>query len=224
MTGLQGRTVHPELGAVPFRLDYVSSIPDQQVEATIPRMRDYALLSALTPVIREQLMKAWAIGDGDFFAGIHRWVKSVLRFREDEDTVEQLDTPDHAETIEVLIPPMDLATAVESGIAPAEDCDGYAMYVASLLCAAGIPCNFVAVAADPADPSRFSHVYVAAYPSPDVRIPMDASHGEFAGWECPNRFGKRKEWPVQASQSFRFWPTMLVLAMLGGATYLAVRN
>jgi hypothetical protein len=220
--GLHGQTVHPELGQVPFRLDQVSNNPDEQVESTIRRMKDYSILSALTPTIRADLMRAWALGEGDALEGIHRWVKSALRFREDEDTVGLVDTPDGPDTIEVLIPPMDLSAAVNSGIAPAEDCDGYAMYVASLLCAAGIPCAFVAVAADSSDPKRFSHVYTAAYPRPDVRIPIDASHGDAIGWEAPNRFNKRKEWPVNAGSSF--WPSLFALSLLGGAAFVATRN
>jgi len=222
MNGLHGRTVHPELGEVPFRLDQVSNDPNEQVEATIRRMLPYTSLSALTPIIRDHLMKAVYLADGNPFAGSHGWVKSVLRFREDEATLGQLDTPDRAGTIEVLIPPMDLAAAVDAGIAPAEDCDGYAMYVAALLLAANIPCSFVAVAADPTDPERFSHVYVAAYPQPNIRIPIDASHGEYAGWECPNRFNKRKEWPLNAS--LNLWPMLFALGLLGGAAYVATRN
>ena len=223
MNGLQGKTVHPELGEVPYRLDQVSSNPDRQVDQTIRRMREYAILSALTPTIRQDLEQAFVLGDGDILTGVHRWVKGVMRFREDEDTVSRLDTPEPLETIEVLIPPMDLSAAVNAGISPAEDCDGFAMYVASLLAAAGIRCAFVAVAADPFDPTRYSHVYVAAYPELGMRVPLDASHGEYAGWECPNRFNKRREWPLQTERS-TVWPAVIALGLIGGAAFVATRN
>jgi hypothetical protein len=88
------------------------------------------------------------------------------------------------------------------------------MYVAALCESAGIPCGFVTVAADPADPSQYSHVYAVAYPKDEfgrrVRVPIDASHGEYAGWEVPDRFNKRKEWMIGG-----FMPDFLA-TLLGG--------
>jgi hypothetical protein len=80
------------------------------------------------------------------------------------------------------------------------DCDDFSMYLAGILTVYGIPTAFCTVAASNKAPDQYSHVYVVAYPrnaqGSRGRVALDASHGEFAGWEVPNVFGKLKEWPV----------------------------
>jgi hypothetical protein len=98
------------------------------------------------------------------------------------------------------------------------------MYVAALLAAAGIPCAFVTVAADPLDPAHFTHVYVAAYPAPGVRVAMDASHGDYAGWECPNRYGRRVEWPLGESSQGEYVTLGIMLLIAGAVWYAAARK
>jgi transglutaminase-like putative cysteine protease len=201
----------------------MSDSPDEQVAFTIARMREYALLSASTPELQEDLAEALRMGSGNPLVGIHRFVRDSLRFAEDDATVKSLSgyIPDRESTIETLIAPLDLSTAIRSGLWPAEDCDGFSMYVAALLEAAGIPCSFVTVAADHEEVFRYSHVYVAAYPSKNVRVAIDASHGHHIGWEVPNRFGKIREWPLHPTNN---WRLIALLAIIGGAVWLGSRN
>ena len=218
---MTGAAMQPELGGVvPYRLDYVSADPDVQVPFTVNLMRDYSLRSADTPALRADLAEATAGGNGDTIGAVHRFVRSRLRFRNDDETARSVGTPHAGDTVEVLVSPLDLSAALARGFSPAEDCDGFSMYVAALLETAGIPCAFVTVAADPEAPRDFSHVYVAAYPEPDIRVPVDASHGPYAGWECPNRYGRRAEWPLTESRGFPFVPLIVVAA----AALLAIRQ
>ena len=213
-----GSTLQPELGGVvPFRVDTLPDDPDGQVAVTVAMMRAYALASATAQELQRDLETAGRMGNGDLLSGIHSFVRSGLQFRNDEATAFSLPQIPHRDTmVEVLVGPVDLSRAIAQGNRPAEDCDGFSMYVAALLEAAGIDSAFVTVAADPVDPSHYSHVYVVAFPAPDIRVPIDASHGHYAGWECPNRFGKRTEWPLK-EQGHPF----LVLGLLAAAALYA---
>lgn len=219
-----GLASHPELGQVPFRSEPMSDWPDDQVAFTIERMRKFAVVSAITPELQRDLRKALELSDGEPLTGIHRFVRQSLRFAEDEDTLASVigEIPDRETTIETLIAPVDLSDAIDAGLTPSEDCDGFATYVAALLETAGIPCAFVTVAADADDKSRFSHVYVVAYPIEGVRIPIDASHGPHVGWEVPNRFGRQREWPLR--QTKQWWKTVALIAVLGGAVWIGTRD
>ena len=95
--------------------------------------------------------------------------------------------------VEVLVRPRDMAVAKTR----VGDCDDYSMYAACLLTALGIPAAFVTVAGDPRAPRYFTHVYVAAYPG-GQRVPVDASHGKYCGWEAGMEIpvGAKQEWPV----------------------------
>lgn len=218
-----GTTVHPELGGeIPFRVDSLPEDADGQVEQTIRLMCVYSLASADTPELQRDLTAAAQINPANIVDGIHRFVHSRLRFRQDEDTAAQLQgIPNSDTTIEVLVPPVDLSRAIAAGLQPAEDCDGFSMYVAALLTAAGIPCRFVTVAADPTEPTHYSHVYVAAYPDAE-RTSVDASHGDYAGWECPNRHGKRREWPVKGGTVHTFLMVGLIAAAAVFANYRSI--
>ena len=134
-------------------------------------------------------------------AAVHAHAKGSIRFQRDEVTGEGIGSlsPDDP-LVEVIVRPVDMARYIDEGVAIG-DCDDFSMYAAALLEARGIPCSFVTVAADARDPGQFSHVYVAAYPGDGAggrrRVAIDCSHGEYPGWEVPNRFNNRKEWPVR---------------------------
>jgi len=216
-----GTTYQPELGSVvPWRVDTVPDDPAAQVAYTIGLMNDGALDSAATPELQRDAETARTLGNGDVVTGAHTLVRSALRFREDADTAGWLQLPGNSDTVEVLTSPVDLSRAVAAGLQPAEDCDGYAMYVASVLLAAGVPCAYVTVAADPYQPGDYSHVYVAAYPAGRGRIVLDASHGEWAGWECPDQWNRKREWPLRRRRSHR----LLALAILAAAAVFATRG
>jgi len=47
-------------------------------------------------------------------------------------------------------------------------------------------------------------------------LPLDASHGEYPGWEVPNQFGKYKEWPVWDRLTFLIGNAVGTLAVALG--------
>lgn len=124
---------------------------------------------------------------------VFAWVKAHVRFREDSAIAAQLRglalTP---EDTEVLIRPADLLRMPE----PAGDCDDFAMLGGAMLAALGIPVALVTIAADPAEPDVYTHVYLLAA-SPSGPIAVDASHGPRVGWQAPAA-GKARIWEVTA--------------------------
>lgn len=65
------------------------------------------------------------------------------------------------------------------------DCAIYSELVAALLVCNGVGYEFVTVAVNPAQPEIFSHVFVYAVMPDGRRIPLDASHGDYPGWQVP---------------------------------------
>jgi hypothetical protein len=119
--------------------------------------------------------------------------------------------------VETLVRPVDMRIMDH----PQGDCDDFAMTVRARMLALGIPCDFVTVAVDPDDPERYSHVYAIADCSAGAcgarwtgKVPLDASHGAYPGWECPNPYGKRTEWP-----GFPLWKIALGAAVIAAGVW-----
>jgi len=215
-----GTITHPDLGAVRYSLEQLPDDSDGQVAHTIGLMRSYALEDAASPAIQADLYaalgeKASALPQADVATRVFDYVKRRIQFVQDE----RLASPWLAEgtdVIEVLVRPIDLSmqTAPRMG-----DCDDFSAYTASLLTAAGVDNSFVTVAADASAPGQFSHVYVAAYPD-GVRLPLDTSHGDYAGWETLN-YSRRKEWPVLGNWTGEWQSGNLAVLLTLGVVALA---
>ena len=93
-------------------------------------------------------------------------------------------------TKELLIAPHALLSMPN----PQGDCDDFSMLVATFLIAAGLRASFITICADPQDPDKWSHVYVKAYWNGGSMY-MDASHGEYPGWEY-GAWIKKREWNI----------------------------
>jgi hypothetical protein len=65
--------------------------------------------------------------------------------------------------------------------------------VAAFLTVFGIPYEFVTVAANPNEPEIFSHVYLYAVLPDGSRLPLDASHGDYPGWQVPSAHVSRRQ-------------------------------
>ena len=195
ISAASGTIAHPDLGAVRYSLEQLPDDMEGQVAHTIGLMRSYALEDAVSPAIQADLYaalgeKASALPQQDVAARVFDYVKRRIRFVQDE----RLASPwlvEGTDVIEVLVRPIDLSMQTAPRVG---DCDDFSTYAASLLTAAAVDNSFVTVAADASAPGQFSHVYVAAYPD-GVRLPLDTSHGDYAGWETMN-YSRRKEWPV----------------------------
>jgi hypothetical protein len=125
-------------------------------------------------------------------AGVWQWIRERVRLVEDSELAQGVPGVDAAHA-EVLIRPADMLRMD----GPAGDCDDQAMLAASMLAALGIPSRFVTIAADPADLSQYSHVYLMACPSSGPPVPFDVSHGPRPGWQ-PAAQGKKRAWSKPA--------------------------
>ena len=73
------------------------------------------------------------------------------------------------------------------------DCAIYSMMLAAMLEAVGVQAELVTLAVDPEQPEVFSHVFVYAVLPDGRRLPLDASHGKYPGWQVPARDGSRRQ-------------------------------
>lgn len=139
-------------------------------------------------------------------------VRDAIRFQNDEISGAGLDgvPPD---LIEFIIRPVDMAHYVSEGIAIG-DCDDFSSYLSALLATQGISSKFCTVAADERAFDQFSHVYCVAYVD-GKRIPLDASHGDYPGWEVDQerRVGRKQEWSTTGGCP------VLTLVIIGAAAW-----
>lgn len=85
---------------------------------------------------------------------------------------------------------------------PKGDCAVYTTLIQSLLAYRGIPWRTVCVAVNPIRPDLFTHVYAAAIRADGSMLPLDASHGQYPGWEAPvYRVAKKKSSMNPATKS-----------------------
>jgi hypothetical protein len=156
---------------------------DSDTGETIKLMCEYIRTSAGDPLVRACADYAWrrfGRGSADLHMkawGAYWWVKHCLKFRLDEATMVRVGLPGQQD---LLLSPSVLFRMKD----PAEDCDGFSMALASLCSCLGVPVVIATVAADPSDPSRWSHVFPVAIIN-GKPLPLDASHGPGPGWMVP---------------------------------------
>ena len=213
------------LEALNFEARLTSDDPDQQVADAIELMSRYAREDSRSEVVLDYARRLAPpsatpeeVAESVFWA-----VKRLIRFQTDESIAAPLGShlasigAGEYPVVEVLIRPRDMLTwSEDTGSGQVGDCDDFAMLVASLLLARGIRASFVTVAADPAAPNQWSHVYVAAY-LPSGRLALDASHGGYPGWET-GRVWRRQEWPVESDLR-----GLLIAVLLGLIVWLSRR-
>ncbi|MCC7497316.1 MAG: transglutaminase domain-containing protein [Bryobacterales bacterium] len=191
-----GAFLHPRFGRRLVTMQTAARPADDETATaqTIGVMAALVREDARSPIVRQAAMQSIAeLGSRDErkeIASVFKWVKRHVRYRADAELAQ--DTPaQDPDTTEVLIRPVDLLTMPE----PTGDCDDFAMLTAALLRALGIRANFVTIAADEEDPTRYSHVFLEAITSSGERIALDTSHGPRPGWQAP-AVGKSKTWSI----------------------------
>jgi len=65
------------------------------------------------------------------------------------------------------------------------DCAIYTMVVCAMLEVLNVPWEIVTLAVNPQEPEIFGHVFARAILSDGRRLPLDASHGVYPGWQVP---------------------------------------
>lgn len=86
-----------------------------------------------------------------------------------------------ADELQLLITPAALVRMRK----PEGDCAIFTMLICAFLKCLGVPYEIVTAAVDPNDPELFSHVWPRAVMPDGTRISLDASHGEYPGWQVP---------------------------------------
>ncbi|GIU80927.1 MAG: hypothetical protein KatS3mg005_4165 [Bryobacteraceae bacterium] len=175
----------------------IYSTPDDDEAATaqtIALMAHYVRQDSRSPIVRRAAAEAAEQAKGKdvpaLAAAVWRWIRARVRFV--ADSVPASALTNKPELAELLIRPVDLLTMPD----PAGDCDDQSMLCAAMLRALGVETAFRTVAADPAQPQFYSHVYVIAY-GPAGEIALDCSHGREPGWEVKPA-GKVRTWRIEA--------------------------
>jgi hypothetical protein len=182
-----GPTGHPEVS----QADINDS--DQATAQTIARMADLIRESCADPLMQAVAANAWRTwGRGATDPRGIAWgcwwaCKHMMVFVQDAPALARMFGPHDA--LELLVAPAAMIRCQQME----GDCDDFTMMVCALLACLGVPFEILTVAASPQDPSRFSHVYARAVMQDGSRIPMDASHGKYPGWEVP----KQRQFRVQ---------------------------
>jgi len=204
----------------------MSNDPDSQVGQTIGLMREKVAEDSADPQFMaraREVVNPQGVEMGQGWITHQCWehVRHAIKFTRDELTGVGGDGMaigggDANEVVEVLIRPRDMAQYIDQGMAIG-DCDDFSMYMAAMLKANGVDCAFCTVAANSLAPNQYSHVYVVAYPDGD-RVPCDASHGEYCGWEVGN-VGRLTEWPVWDKVRLFLGTVVTDLAVAAGLWY-----
>ena len=215
---------HPQFGeVVNYTVTRLPDDPDEQVRATCAIMADYSIEDSRTPQIQEAIRQARIAYGPDPIWSSYWYTKNLIKFQQDEETAGGLTGlwVKRGDIAEAIVRPQDIWTMYTRGMQPREDCDGFSMFLSAMLKGQGVDCSYVVIAADERDPSLYSHVYVAAYPSYGGRVPLDASHGPYPDWEFGQPY-RKEEYVVGSSVSSEAIAVGLMFAGLAFSRFLKV--
>lgn len=224
-----GTSDHPLFGPVSYRVEDIGFDADGQVYRTLGVMGERVREDASDPAFCSWAQRVVGASPGELddmavVGAAYYHVKGALRFQRDEVTGAGVGNYPAEEVVEVIIRPREMAKFVQQGIGVG-DCDDFTMYLAGILTCFRIPTEFCTVAADARSPNNFSHVYLVAYPVDNstgkrVRVALDASHGEYPGWEVASN-GRKRQWPVNSTGGVMGW---IGWALLGVGAWLTLRE
>jgi hypothetical protein len=162
---------------------------------TIHQMIEIARVSSHSPKISsvvDSLIRSLPRNPSqlDLARAIFWWIKNHISFRQDEDILSM--EMGYRDPLQELLIPADTLLSMP---VPQGDCDDFSMLAATLMLASKIPVWYVAVAVDPVEPERFSHVYNKVLVDGEY-LPFDSSHGMTLGWETKQQVFRRMEWFV----------------------------
>lgn len=184
--GARGATIF-EQATNPFSTD-VSTLDTLSVMASLAN-RDASSLTIQS--LCNELIRG-CTSPTEVCRSIWFWVHGHLTFLAHEDiAADVLHLPDPND-VQVLIPPADLLRME----APKGDCAIYSMVIAALGKCLGWPVAYRITASDSKEPERWSHVYpiLKVWEPREMIFPMDASHGQYPGWETKTKFKELDYW------------------------------
>lgn len=167
-----------------------SSETEASTRETVVQMCGHIRAAANDPYIQQLAGQAYQmyagrgalIAPGDSIAAAAAaawwWCKEHMRFVPDEVQLGQLLGK---QAQDFLIAPGVMA---RSG-SKKGDCDCFTMMLLSLLTCLGVPWKICTIKCQREMPWRWSHVYSCVTLDSGARLPLDASHGKFPGWEVP---------------------------------------
>lgn len=112
-------------------------------------------------------------------AACWEWCKRHIRFVQDEDAM--FSDLGRRDELELLVSP---AVMVRQS-AKRGDCDDFTMMLCAMLLSVGVPCAIKTFKCDRREPDRWAHVCAAAILEDGSLFPLDASHGDYPGWQVP---------------------------------------
>jgi hypothetical protein len=133
-------------------------------------------------------MLAWGLAGEDKQRRIAEscwwWAKNNIKFVHHESLLRRyLGESGH---LQGLIAPDILLAQMADGQRMEGDCAIFTAMLCAMLKVAGVPWEIVTVAVNPREPEIFSHVYPRAVMGDGRRLPLDASHGTYPGWQVPS--------------------------------------
>lgn len=181
-----------------FRIDrYQSDLnnPDRATAQTIElmcRMIDQAAIDPVLVAAARDAVRRFRGGflyaatgrnpfesDAAIAESIWWWAKQALRFQHHDATIRVWFN--ESDQLQLLIGP-DLLLRMNSWRG---DCAIYTMLICAMLRALGVRFEIVTVAANPHEPDIFGHVFPRAVLPDGRRLALDASHGNYPGWQVP---------------------------------------
>lgn len=182
-------------GSVPSTYSSVLTNPnssDISTRDTIQQMVRLAKAYSTDPTVQSAVASATSYlpidaPSSEVVEAIYDWIKANIQFVEDESVLAEVFG--YGADKELLLTPPRLLTMPS----PAGDCDDYSTLLASMLIGSdsNVGVSFVTVAVDDSQPNRFSHVYVLASLPCGESVPLDASHGQYPGWEAEGIYRKQ---------------------------------
>ena len=163
---------------------------DQGTQQTIELMRhliDEALADQNFVNLAVRIVKTVpAYHDLGEAEALYNWVKQNIRFTKDPVTKEKLYSPQDLLKIR------------------AGDCDDISMLLGAFLLALGYPARLITLAANPSQPTEFSHVYIEAEvpPGSGQWLPMDAARADAQFGVAPPTYFRKRAWSL-TDQSYQ---------------------
>jgi hypothetical protein len=210
---------HPVLGEVNADVMVLPDSPDGQVFTALGLMKKYVLEDANTPEIvadADKVLRMVAEHNLSVIEAAYWYVKNKIRFVRDSEVSRPVEsqlglTESNGDyVVEVLVRPRDMSVGVENRIG---DCDDFSSWLAAILVALGYQVGFTVMAGMEHMPEVYSHVYVHVIEKGN-RIALDASHGNYPGWEAGNGLVRREDYPINYGSGFGSTGFLLVGGVL----------
>jgi len=173
---------------------------DEATAQTVRFMCDLVKHSLSDPIIQQAWRDAWrffhAVAFEDEATCCWWYARYLIKFVHHQELLR--DWLFKFDELQLLISPEALLKMQW----PKGDCAVFTTLIEAMLTLRGIPWETVTVAVNPQYPALYTHVYPQAIRPDGTRLPLDASHGKFPGWEAPpERVIKKKYGTPMATKS-----------------------